>query len=311
VQQLEGDRPTSHTKSVKSASTRSILSEKKTRPEHSNSINKKSTKHKNNNTKTRINNDEKAEVKIFTNGKIKTSNNHFKTHILDTYIDEEDNNQEPTKMWQSSFTSSHNRIKRILKRSQHADEDLPQKQLLKDPINYHPQVLPNIRPVAKSKYVHKGLAYKESQRLPRISNDNNFNDYTLHQAYSQHRINATRVPQLPSITMAATITNDHQSQLPTSFDLREIRKRIVKGSTVACRTPTQSAVWTSSQGDNGSTISSQTFLPVQTLNLSNHVSLAFVSPSSHQQKYKTTHAIPSLPEYFEISSTKNNINIPS
>lgn len=314
MQQLEGDRPTSQTKSFKSASTHSIRSTKKTGTEQSSSIlpiykNKKFTTHNNNhNIKERHKNDQKTEIKTIINGKIKPNNNHYKNHILDTSIEEEDNNQEPTKVWHTGFTNTHGRIKRISKRSQHATEDLQQEQLLQHPIIHRRQVLPNIQLMSKSKHVHKGLTYKESQKLPRNAND--LSDYTLTQANTRHEINAARVKQkrqqLPPITATATTMKNQQSQLHVPFDLHETRKRIIKGSTVACRTPPQSMAWLQNQGDNGSILNSQISLPIQTLSPFNHAALSFIP-----QKHKAIHTTPNISQYFEISSTNNHINIPT
>ena len=181
-------------------------------------------------------------------------------------------------MWQSVVTCAPIRIKAISKRSQNAIDDLhalQQEQSILDPTGYNRQVLPNIRPVAKSKFIYKGLAYKESQRLPGLNaSQTTENDettlqkplvaYNLAQAYARYEIDAARAKQSgrpPPPPSAATGMNSKdlssQSHLQTSLDLRERRKRIVKGTTLSYRPPTQSMIWTPGRGDQRSTVPSE------------------------------------------------------
>lgn len=180
-------------------------------------------------------------------------------------------------MWQSVVTCAPIRIKAISKRSQNAIDDLhalQQEQSLLDPTGYHRQVLPNIRPVPKSKFIYKGLAYKESQRLPGINqSQNSDNDentlqkpliaYNLAQAYARYEIegarakNSIRPPPPPSAATGMNSKDLPQSHLQASLDLRERRKRIVKGTTLSYRPPTQSMIWTPGRVEPRSAVPSE------------------------------------------------------
>jgi hypothetical protein len=240
--------------------------------------------------------------------------------------DEEDNKQESNKMWQSVVTCAHIRVKPISKRSRHAIEDLQalqQEQSLQDPTGYNRQVLPNIRPVPKSKFVYKGLAYKESQKLPSIfnGNDNDVNplqkplvSYNLAQAYARYEINAARakpsLPQPPPSAATAAAGKDQPSPLQASRDLREMRKRIVRGTTLSYRPPPQSVSWTPGRGDPRSTLGSEVLLPVQGLSTFNHTPVSLVFPS-HQQQHITVHTTPNLSQIFKIPTADNDTNLSS
>ena len=243
-----------------------------------------------------------------------------------TLIDEEDNKQETGKMWQSVVTCAHVRIKPISKRSQHAIEDLQalqQEQSVQDPTGYNRQVLPNIRPVPKSKFVYKGLAYKESQKLPGIVNGNG-NDsegnalqkpliaYNLAQAYARYEINAARakqnLPQPPPTAVTSPPTKDQPSPLQTSLDIRDIRKRIVKGTTLAYRPPPQSMAWTPGRADRRSTLGSEVLSPVRGISTFNHAPLSL---SFSSQQHITAHNTPNLSQHFEMSPADNSINVSS
>jgi hypothetical protein len=256
---------------------------------------------------------------------LKTYNNTSVTFLEDEEVSKEDNKQESSKMWQSVVTCAPVRVKPISKRSQHAIEDLQalqQEQSLQDPTGYNRQVLPNIRPVPKSKFVYKGLAYKESKKLPGITNENDGNAlqkpliaYNLAQAYARYEINAARVKQNfrePPPTAATTaITKDQQiSPLQTSLDLREMRKRIVRGTTLAYRPPPQSISWTPGRGEPRSSLGSEVLLPMISSSTVSYSPSSLVF-SSQQQQHITIHTTPNLSQNFELAPTNMSINISS
>ena len=239
----------------------------------------------------------------------------MKSSTLVRFSDTEDNKQESSKMWQSVVTCAHVQAKPISKRSQHAIEDLQvlqQEQSLQDPTGYNRQVLPNIRPVPKSKFVYKGLAYKESQKLPGITsgNDNDGNAlqkpliaYNLAQAYARYEINAARakqgIRQPPPTAATAAIMKEQQTSIQTSFDLREMRRRIVRGTTLAYRPPPQSAAWTPGRADGRSTFGSEVLLPVRGFSTFNHAPLSHLF-SLRQHKHVTMHNTPNISQNFKV-----------
>ncbi|CAF3676512.1 unnamed protein product [Rotaria sp. Silwood1] len=258
-----------------------------------------------------------SQVGINSNVKSIISSNELRYPPSVTFSDKEDNKQESIQMWQSVVTCAPIQTKPISKRSRHVMEDLQalqQEQTLQDPTGYNRQVLPNIRPVPKSKFVYKGLAYKESQRLPGIGNGND-NDgnalqkplisYNLAQAYARYEINAARakqgIRQPPPTAATAAILKDQQSPLQTSFDLREMRKRIVRGTTLAYRPPPQSVAWTPGRAEHRSTLGSEVLVPVRSLNTLNNAPLSptvfrrpSTSKSSIPQKQTTVVEMPIL-----------------
>ncbi|CAF4412040.1 unnamed protein product [Rotaria sp. Silwood2] len=266
----------------------------------------------------------KKKTQVGTNFNVKSitsSELQYPTSV--TFIDKEDFKQESTKMWQSVVTCAHVQAKPISKRSRHAMEylqALQQEQSVQDPTGYNRQVLPNIRPVPKSKFVYKGLAYKESQKLPGIGNghDNDGNalqkpliSYNLAQAYARYEINAARVKQgirqPPPTAATAAILKEQQSPLQTSFDLREMRKRIVRGTTLAYRPPPQSVAWTPGRADHRSTLGSEVLVPIRSLNTLNNAPL---SPSVFRRPSTSKSSIPQKQTTVEMSILTKNINQP-
>jgi len=332
---LESDRVIPPTKSLKSTSAQSAPFIRKTISERPNTLlsaykNRKSTAHKANHINNeRLSIKKRAQVGTTTNAKIISTNNEFQNQTSIIFNDEENNKQESNKMWQSVVTCAHVQIKPISKRSQNAMEDLQtlqQEQTLQDPTGYNRQVLPNIRPVPKSKFVYKGLAYKESLKLPSIFNDNDNDNngnalqkpliaYNLAQAYARYEINAARakqnLPQPPPSAATGAIIKD-QFPLQTTIDLRERRKRIIKGTTLSYRPPPppQSVTWTPGRADHRSTIGSEVLLPVRGLNTLNHSPASLVYPSP-QHPHITVHTTPNLSQFFVIPTAEDNTNISS
>ncbi|CAF3636157.1 unnamed protein product [Adineta steineri] len=273
VQQLDSDRPRSLSKSLRSASTNSIPSTRKTDDGLSNGI--LSTYKTRKSFKERIDNDRRAHLQTVTNSKMITLNNEFKNR---TSTNNRDNGQ-----------------KSILKHNQHTTEDS---------IKHRRQVLPNIRSIPKPKFIHKGLAYKESERFSHFPNENDTDalqqSFNLTQAYAQYGINSTRTKQLPFISHAAPLTKDQQTS-----DVRETKKRIIKGTTTSYHIPTQSMALAPLPNDQNSDL----FLSAQkTINPFNHISGSFTS-SSYQQKHAAIYTTPNISQYFENFSTNNNLNI--
>jgi hypothetical protein len=271
--------------------------------------------------------------RVTTNATITTPNVEFPNQTFVKVINENSNKEESNKMWQSVVTCAHVRVKSISKRSQNAIDDLQtlqHEQTSQDPTGYNRQVLPNIRPIPKSKFVYKGLAYKETQRLPGITNgnDNDNEDgntlqkplvaYNLAQAYARYEINAARAKQNlqqqppPPPTTAATrvITKDSQLPLHQSHDLREIRKRIIRGTTLAYRPPPQSIAWTPGRIVRRSTLGSEVLLPVRGLNTLNPTPISHEFPS-YAHQFVTVHPTPNLSQVFQIPTGDNNTNVSS
>jgi len=219
-------------------------------------------------------------------------------------------------MWRSVVTCIPVQIKPMSKRTQHTIEDLQilqQEQLVQDPNGNNRQVLPNIRPIQKSKFVYKGLAYKEAKKLPGINNENDDKnntgslkkpliDYNLAQAYIRYEVNAERTKQTlqkplysPTTTLASTMKHESLTKTHTSLDLRETRKRIVKGTTLPYRPTPQPTSWTPGRAGDKSALASEVLVlirSVSTLNKSPRIlPLAFSSPL---QQHTTIHATPIL-----------------
>lgn len=265
-----------------------------------------------------------------------TSNeNELKNNTLATFVEEEqeENKEESAKMWRSVVTCLPVQIKPISKRSQHAIEDLElleQEQLIQDPNGFHRQVLPNIRPIPKSKFLYKGLAYKEVKKIPGIMNENDDKhsagslkkplvDCNLTQAYIRFEVNAERAKQTfrqPTILPTTTTSGNPSIKTPlltknqTSLDLREIRKRTVKGTTLPYRPTPQSASWTPARADNKSTIDPEVFLPIRGLStLNNSHSISPLLLPSPLQQHATMHISPILSQDLNFAPLDNITNI--
>lgn len=230
-----------------------------------------------------------------------------------------------SKMWQSVVSCAPVHAKPISKRSLNAIEDmqaLQQEQAILDPTGYHRQVLPNIRPVPKSKFVYKGLAYKETQRLPGITNrsspDQDGNGlekplvaYNLAQAYARYELDAARAkptirPPPPSAATGANVKDPNQAQIQVSLDLREKRKRIIKGTTLSYRPPAQSMIWTPGRADQRSNVTSEVFISNQKLSLINRTP----SPTqrlSPNKNFDAFTATPNVSQYFNSASMEQSM----
>jgi len=216
--------------------------------------------------------------------------NGLRNNTLETFVESEENIDEPGQMWRSVVTCIPVQVKPISKRTQHAIEDLQilqQEQSVQDPNGCNRQVLPNIRPIPKSKFVYKGLAYKEAKKIPGINNENDDKnnagslkkpliDYNLAQAYIRYEVNAGRAKQTlrktpfsPTTTPASTTKHESFTKSQTSLDIREIRKRIVKGTTLPYRPTPQSASRTPGRLDNKSALASEVLIFIRSLTILN------------------------------------------
>jgi hypothetical protein len=95
-------------------------------------------------------------------------------------------------------------------------------------------------------------------------------DYNLAQAYIRCEMNAARTKQILRPPTTATVKDQPLTKSSTTVDIREIRKRIVKGTTLGNRSTTQSAPWISGRANHKSTIGSEVFLPIQILSTLNN-----------------------------------------
>ncbi|CAF0772046.1 unnamed protein product [Didymodactylos carnosus] len=164
------------------------------------------------------------------------SSSKLNNNTLETFIQEELNES----MWQSVKSCAPTKTKPTSKRSKHLIEDAQntqQEQSIQDSTVYHRQVLPNIKAIPKYKNVYKGLAYKEGKKL---SNNNFENDaskplvsYNLAPAYTSFE---TNVYKDKSQQQQNSLSSPSKEQPTTAvYDIKEIRKRIIKGTTLPYR----------------------------------------------------------------------------
>lgn len=186
-------------------------------------------------------------------------------------------------MWRSVATCLPMEIKPMSKRIPHTMEDLQaleDEQLAPDSNGSQRAVLPNIRPIPKSKLIYKGLAYKEVKKIPGMNTLDKEDsrhassateafkkplvDYNLAQAYVRHEVNNERPKPIVRQAPYSAVKTPPLIKTQTSVDLREIRKRIVKGTTLPYRPLPQSATWVPSRNDK-SRMSSEVSHPAQGL----------------------------------------------
>jgi hypothetical protein len=249
---------------------------------------------------------------------IDTHENQLKNNTLATFVEgeenqddqqeEEEEEEETGKMWRSVVTCIPVQIKPISKRNQYPIEDLQtleQEQVSRD----NRQVLPNIRPIPKSKFVYKGLAYKEVRKLPGIitetdddNHNNNINslkkpliDYNLAQAYVRYEVNAERTKNI----LRQPPKDQQLTKTSTTLDLREIRKRTVKGTTLPYRPTPQSAPFKPGRVDHRSASATEVLLPIRGVSTLNHA----------LQHHAITRTTPILSQNFDFSPIDNVTNV--
>lgn len=194
--------------------------------------------------------------------------NELRNNTLASFVEGENNREANPKMWRSIVTCQPMEIKPMSKRIPHTIEDiqaLEEEQLAQDSNGSQRPVLPNIRTIPKSKFVYKGLAYKEAKKLagnnPTDSEDSGHQyssdsfkkpliDYHLAQAYVRHEVNNERTKFVNRQALSSTAKPPTSSKTTQpSVDLREIRKRIVKGTTLPYRPLPQTATWAPSRSE--------------------------------------------------------------
>lgn len=234
-------------------------------------------------------------------------------------------------MWHSIVTCIPVQVKPISKRTQHAIEDLQalqQEQNTQDPTGYQRKVLPHIRPIPKSKFLYKGLAYKEVKKVPGVlpesADENNAEttekpliDYNLAQAYIRYEENLVRKQRLYRSTQSAAqptpiMKGPLNTPLQTSVDLREIRKRIVKGTTLPHYPISQPNSWTPGRAEPRSTLGSEVLLSVCSLSTVSYAP----HPSPHAytsqlQQRTTVHTTPILSDHLDTSALEIITNVSS
>jgi hypothetical protein len=236
-------------------------------------------------------------------------------------------------MWRSVVTCIPIQLKPISKQSQHTIEDLEilqQEQLVQDPTGYNRQVLPNIRPKPKSKFIYKGLAYKEVKKIPGITNENDEKigtnslkkpliDYNLSQAYIRYEVNTQRIKQTfrqplaqPATTPVSTLKSAALIKTHTSMDLREIRKRIIRGTTLSCRPTPQTPLRTPGRADTKSALSPEVVLPILSLStLKNAPTISPLGLTSPLRQHVTIHTTPIISQNFDSIPINNLTNVSS
>lgn len=328
MQQLESERPAASGKPRQSTGNRAGLLPRKSLPERpranlSAHLNQKAIA-----PKDSIKNDQ-----LLTTRKIYArtayNENELRNNTLASFVDGEDNQEENGKMWRSVVTCLPMEIKPMSKRIPHPIEDLQaleEEPLTQDSNGHQRAVLPNIRPIPKSKLLYKGLAYKEVKKIPGMNTQDNEDnrhpsssteafkkpliDYNLAQAYVRHEVNNERTKQIVRQAPYSAAKTPPLIKTQTSVDLREIRKRIVKGTTLPYRPLPESATWAPSR-NNKSRMSLEVPHPTQgfiTLDRTYTLSpLAFTLYCPHA----TLRTTPLLSQTFCLSPVDNVTNLSS
>lgn len=323
VQQLESDRPVAPIKPRESTAIRPALIPTKPIPERAR------TNLSAYPTQKSITNKDQSKTDPFQpNRKIYArtayNENELRNNTLASFVEGEEN----PKMWRSIATCLPMEIKPMSKRIPHTMEDiqaLQEEQLAQDSNGYQRPVLPNIRPIPKSKFVYKGLAYKEAKKIAgsnttdtedsrhQYSSDSfkkPLIDYNLAQAYVRHEVNNERTKYVNRQSITSAVKPPTVSKTQASVDLREIRKRIVKGTTLPYRPLPQTATWAPSRIDK-SRISSE--VPYSAHNLSTLERIYTLSPFAFTLYYPhaTLHTTPLLSPAFDLSPGDNVTKISS
>jgi hypothetical protein len=180
----------------------------------------------------------------------------------------------------------------------------------------HRSILPHVKTTPTSKHLHKGLAYKEVRRMPgmrieRSANNSAFEKplvtYDLTQAYLPYGENLVdkRSTQTSSIT--------HKSPASKLNDLREMRKRIVKGNTRSRLSLANIHGRATMDSESMMIENSEVALPLcrgyTVLDTHSHVS-SFISTSRHQ-RHTTLRNTPVVSTLFEHCTTKSAPNLSS
>lgn len=263
-----------------------------------------------------------------------TQENELKNNTLATFAELEERRLQQKeeankKMWSSIVTCVPVQVQPMSKRRQHTIDDLKALQQSQNSnyskANQRP-VLPNIRPIPKTKYLYRGLAFKEGRRISAIGSptpqkpiqqteEKPLVDYNLSQAYVRYDDHVTKTVTKSRTSKSAkniaSMKMDSPIQrLPTSVDIREIRKRIVKGSTLSYHPPaSQTNGWTQSRNENKAHTSSEVFLPRSLSTVSYTPSLLTLACTSQLQHHSTIHNTPILTEHYDTSNLETLTNL--
>lgn len=326
VQQLESDRPVAPTKPRHSTGNRALLP---TKPIVERSRTNLSAFP---NPKPSVNKD-RIKIEQLLNGRkiyarTAYNENELKNNTLASFVEGEDNREEDGKMWRSVVTCLPMEIKPMSKRIPHGIEDLQaleEEQSAQDSNGFQRAVLPNIRPIPKSKLLYKGLAYKEVKKISGMNATENEDtrhqssteafkkpliDYNLAQAYVRHEVNHERTKHSARQAPPSAVKTPPLIKTQTSVDLREIRKRIVKGTTLPYRPLPLSATWAPSRNDK-SRISSEVPHPAQHFSTLDRTYT--ISPFAFTLYYPhaTLRTTPLLSQTLHLSPVDNVTNLSS
>ncbi|UJR33270.1 hypothetical protein I4U23_020725 [Adineta vaga] len=327
VQQLESNRRIQPTTPRKPTSIRTAPASSK-RPQRSRTTvseqrSRKSLKSKSNSSKERNTSTNRSLSSHKGYAQTISSENELINNTLTTFSEGENNQEESEAktMWRSVVTCMPAPKKPISKRSQHALDDIramKQQHILQDPIGSNRPVLPNIRLIPKTKFLYRGLAFKEVKKISGITDENDDNilnslkrplvDYDRTQAYIRHEINIARSKQKPQQTSKQQNTNDEaMARSQTVLDIRETRKRIVKGTT-ATHYPASKRP---GRPERSALLSSEVLVPVRNFSsLSNApISSSVVCASLPPQNYKTGYTSPMASQNFDVPSMETNLTV--
>jgi hypothetical protein len=162
----------------------------------------------------------------------------------------------------------------------------------------------------------KGLAYKEVQKLPGLhsningNQNSNENDKTLigsnrSRIHGHNEIQLTGDGQtsrpVPSLNDTILLSRDRStSQMQTSHDIRDIRKRIVKGSTLSHLQSSKTNSWINGQTRAKSMIGLQVLRSVSNLTPANRAQyLSPIACTSQSPHYAAIHTTPIQSDRFD------------
>ena len=270
-----------------------------------------------------------------TDTRTTTNEQDLNHNTLATFIEGSDSREETTpggrKMWHSVVSCVPVQVKPMSKRTQHAIEDLQafqHEQNTQDPTSHHRPVLPHIRQIPKSKFLYKGLAYKEVKKVPGVRPDHieensagvvekPLIDYNLAQAYIRYEENLIRKQRFyrsaqsaaqPTPMMKRPLNTPSQ----TSVDLREIRKRIVKGTTLSHHPLSQANSWTPGRAEPRSALGSEVLQPICILSTVGYAPcLSPFAYTSQLQQRTTVHTTPILSDHYDTSPIETDTNLSS
>ena len=231
----------------------------------------------------------------------------LKSGSFTTFLEAGNNREELQKLWRSTIAGAPVATRLNSKRNPHTAEHLHilrREPSMHNRTVYQQQVLPNVRSTPKSKLLHKGLAYKEVKKFPGV-----VPGYKMGNAKELDPSRSMRTINVGSIS---TLKHDQATKSHTSLDLREIRKRIIRGNTLAYQSSALSTSSISGRSDLLSTLDIEVLLPIRGLSTCSHAPL--VSPQSYTaqlQAHLTLHNTPVLPQQIASSTIGSVTHISS